>query len=275
MTSLNHGANTAFQHANLLRYENPFIRRAPRTEPRVRLFCFPYAGAGASAFSEWPALFPPEVEVIAVQLPGREDRIHEQPFSRVTPLIRALTQVMRPYFDLPFAFFGHSGGAALAFELSRALRQRLRTEPSRLFLAGHRAPTAPRPELLHTLPEQEFSRRISELGGMDATLLADERSTRLFMSVVRADFELWESHEFAESPPLTSAITVFGGMDDPRARPADLDAWRDQTTGRFTLHLFTGGHFFVRADQPELVGRITAELTADQWGEDDDTAGEG
>jgi medium-chain acyl-[acyl-carrier-protein] hydrolase len=170
---------------------------------------------------------------------------------------------MRPYLDMPFAFFGHSGGSALAFELARALRQRLKVEPAHLFLAGHRAPTAPRPELLHTLPPDEFSRRIGELGGMDAALLADESSTRLFMSVVRADFELWEAHEFADSAPLTSAITVFGGTDDPRAQREDLEAWRDQTTGLFRLHMFTGGHFFVRTDQDELIDRITEELTAD------------
>jgi medium-chain acyl-[acyl-carrier-protein] hydrolase len=244
-------------------YESPFIRRAPRDAPRVRLFCFPHAGAGASFFAGWPHQLPPDIETIAIQLPGREDRIYEQPFTRVTALVHALTQVMRPYLDIPFAFFGHSAGSALAFELARSLRQRLSAEPAHLFLAGQSAPTAQRPELLYTLPEEEFTRRISELGGMNTKLLAYGRAAELFKSIVRADVELWEPHEFTESEPLSAAITIFGGTDDPLARPEDLAAWRDQTTGPFALHMFTGGHFFVRTDQAELIRLIAAALLAE------------
>lgn len=243
-------------------YDSPLIRRAPRQAPRLRLFCFPHAGAGASAFGEWPSLLPEDIEVAAIALPGREDRLTEQAATHTTALIRALTQAIRPYLGQPLAFFGHSGGALLAFELARVMRQRLRTEPVHLFLSGQPAPQVPQPAPIHALPDAEFSGRIRELGGIHPDVLADEQALNMMMVAVRADFALWENHEYKPGKPLAAPITAFGGESDPRTGTGDLDAWAEHTTGTFRLRMFPGGHFFVNDERDALLDDIVRDLKA-------------
>jgi len=245
-----------------LGYDSPLIRRAQRPSPRLRLFCFPHAGAGASAFGDWPSLLPEDIEVAAIALPGREDRLTEPAATHTAGLIRALTQAMRPYLSLPVAFFGHSGGALLAFELARAMRQRLRTEPAYLFLSGQPAPQVPQPAPIHALPDAEFDQRIRELGGIHPDVLADTRSLRMLMEAVRADFALWETHEFKPARPLDAPITVFGGASDPRTSDEDLNAWAEHTTGPFRLRVFPGGHFFVNDERDALLDELVRDLEA-------------
>lgn len=220
----------------------------------------PHAGAGASAFAQWPQLLPSDVEAVAIQLPGREDRIRETPFTQVSPLVRALVQVIRPYLTLPVAFFGHSSGGVLAFELATAMRRRLRVEPAHLFISGYPAPDAARPEQSHKLPDDEFAQHIAGLGGMPGELLADKSALRLLLPTVRAELEMWETHQVSRSAPLTSPITVFGGEHDPRVTADELAGWRSRTAGRFRLRLFDGNHFFMRAHRDELMAEIISDL---------------
>jgi medium-chain acyl-[acyl-carrier-protein] hydrolase len=243
-----------------LRYENPFVRRAALAAPRARLLCLPHAGAGASAFADWPALLAPEIEVAAIQLPGREDRISEPAATDVVPLVRSLVQAVRPYLAVPTALFGHSGGGALAFELATALGRQLRREPARLFISGEPAPGVPRRQMLHLLDDEEFAAALGELGGTPDGLLADEHTSRVILPALRADFALWETHDYSERPPLAAAITVFGGDQDTRVTRDDLAGWRAVTTGPFRLHLFPGGHFFLRACLDQLIEQIRRDL---------------
>lgn len=102
--------------------ETPYIWRARQPGSRHRLICFPHAGAGATTYAEWAPALPAEIELVAVQLPGRQNRIAEEPFTEVGPLVSVLTHALRPVLSGSFSFFGHSCGAALAFELAKALR---------------------------------------------------------------------------------------------------------------------------------------------------------
>src|SRR3712207_2603930 len=156
-----------------LTVESPYVRRAARAERRIRLFCFPYAGAGASSYAEWPRLLPPEIELIAVQLPGREDRIGEAPFTQVAPAVRTIGLALRPYLQGPFAFFGHSSGALLAFELARALRRRTGMQPAHLVLSSQPPPDAPQPAPMHHLPDGEFRAGLRGLGGTAGSVFDD------------------------------------------------------------------------------------------------------
>jgi surfactin synthase thioesterase subunit len=239
---------------------NPYIRQAVQPSPRVRLVCMPHVGGGASAFAAWPDRLPAEVEVLAVQPPGREDRLKEKPVARVGSLIAALTHVLRPYSDLPLAFFGHSAGAALAFELAQTLHQSGGAEPVQLFLSGHPAPGANRPEQLHDLPDDEFERRVRSLGGTQDELFADPDMARYLLRVMRADFTLWEKHTASAGEPLPAHITVLGGQQDPRADPAELDAWRTRTRGRFRKSILPGGHFYLNSQRDALLDIITEDL---------------
>ncbi|MGW1031998.1 thioesterase II family protein [Streptomyces antibioticus] len=240
--------------------ETPFIRRAGRANRKFRLFCFPHAGAGASAFAAWPALFPSEVEIVAVQLPGREDRVGEPHPASVDIAVRMVAVALRPYLQGPYAFFGHSGGALLAFELARALRKR-GTQPRHLFLSGQPAPGADdvAPEL-HRLSDDEFTAALRDLEGTSDGVFTDPALMKLLLPTLRADFTLWENHRHRPGEPLSVPITALGGDTDPRVSVSGLRAWRSQTTGPFSAEVFHGGHFYLNDSAAELTATLGGTL---------------
>jgi len=241
--------------------ESPYIWRAKRPGATRRLICFPHAGAGASAYAEWAALLPDDVELVAVQLPGRQDRIAEDPFTEVGPLIGVLSHALRPVLDLPFAFFGHSGGATLAFELARTLRARGLPEPGHLFLSGRSAPGADsRVEQLHQLSDAEFCAAIVALGGFDEEILEDDDILETMLYTLRADFTLWEQHRLEPGAPLDCPVTVLCGDADPRAPLAEVEGWSTQTTAEFAVETFPGGHFYFLDDPAAVVGAVARHL---------------
>lgn len=241
--------------------ETPYIWRAKRGDHRHRLICFPHAGAGAGAYAEWAALVPPEIELAAVQLPGRQNRIAEDPVTAVGPLVKVLTQALRPVMDGPFSFFGHSGGAVLAFEVARALHAKGGPRPGRLFLSAQPAPgTAGTVKQLHDLTDEDLAAEVVRLGGIEPEIAEDEDVMDALLPTLRADFDLWEHHEVGPGPRLSTPITVLSGALDPRAPRETLDAWREQTDGAFDVRLYPGGHFYFLHDPSELVRDISHEL---------------
>jgi surfactin synthase thioesterase subunit len=236
------------------------LKRNPRV--RLRMFCFPYAGGGALAFRTWPAGLPPEVEVCPVQLPGRENRLRERPFTRLPHLIEVLVDVLMPYMQMPFVFFGHSVGALIGFELARELRTRDRAGPLHLFVSARRAPQLAEPNPpMHQLPEADFVDRLKEFNGTPQAVLREPELMALFIPILRADFALLETYLYAEAQPLDCPITAFGGMQDGKATREELTAWRCQTRGEFRLQLFPGGHFYLQNAQRLLLQAITRDVT--------------
>lgn len=214
-------------------------------DPGIRLYCFPYAGGGASIYRSWADVFPPDIEVHAIQPPGREWRLKETPITRLGPLVDALAGVVSDD-GTPYAFFGHSLGALVAFELARELRNRGRAEPACLFVSAHRAPQLPREEpSIHDVDDDVFAEGIKTLRGTPEELLANDELMRLLLPVMRADFAIAETYEYRPAPPLRCPIAAFGGLADHVTGRAKLEPWRQQTTGPFTLRMLPGGHFFV------------------------------
>jgi medium-chain acyl-[acyl-carrier-protein] hydrolase len=223
-----------------------------------RLFCFPYAGGAASAFYTWPDGLPREVQVCPVQLPGRESRLEEPPFTRLSPLVQALARAIRPYLDVPFAFFGHSLGALISFELAR----RLEPTPRHLFVSGRRAPQIPdRASPIHQLPEIEFVEEIRRLNGTPEGVLQSAELRQLFLPLLRADFAVHETYVYAAGVPLDCPITAFGGRQDSSVSREALGAWRAQTRRSFTLHMLPGDHFFPHSSRALLLRTLSQELT--------------
>ena len=235
------------------------VRSKP--QPHLRLFCFPYAGGGASLFHLWSDKLPSEVEVCPVQLPGRENRLREPAFSLLTPLIQALAQALRPYMDIPFAFFGYSMGTLISFELARYMRKTLNPGPHQLFVAAHRAPQLPQshPEL-HRLPEPAFTDALDRLGGTPSTVRQHAELMQLMLPMLRADFALCETYVYSPETPLSCPITAFGGEQDTHVSNEALSAWREQTQGPFTLRILPGNHFFVHSQQQILLQAISQDL---------------
>jgi medium-chain acyl-[acyl-carrier-protein] hydrolase len=237
--------------------------RAGHTPARARVFCFPHAGGGASAYTRWGADAPEGIEFCAVQLPGREGQIGARPFSDLPALLPALRAELQPYFDRPFAFFGHSMGALIAFELASALQADAGRAPMHLFVSGRRAPHLPparRP--LHQLPPGEFEAALLELEGTPNDILADEELMALIGPTLRADLAVCETYQHHPRPALAMPLSAFGGADDPEATPGDLDAWRAHTSQFAGVRLFPGRHFYLRERTRDVVTAIAGAIAA-------------
>lgn len=232
----------------------------PNDAARLRLFCFPHAGGGASVYHTWPSGLPSHVELCAIKLPGREARLSEPPFERLTPLVQALATALSPWLTRPFALFGHSLGALVSFALARELRRRGAPPPRHLFVSARRAPHLPDPDPMHTLSDPALVERIRGMGGTPEAVLAEPELMALFLPIVRADAAVNEVEPFVAEEPLACPITAFGGLDDARARRDELEAWREHTRAAFRIEMFPGGHFFLRSAQDLLLRSLSTAL---------------
>ncbi|WP_208344832.1 thioesterase II family protein, partial [Aetokthonos hydrillicola] len=161
----------------------------PNPDALVRLFCFPYAGASSVIFRTWNDNLPSTVEVYAIELPGRGVQIKSPPFTRLEPLVEAIAQILLPHLNKPFAFFGHSMGALVSFEVTRLLRKEYGLHTLHLFLSGRRAPQIPdRDQPIHALPDPEFVAGLSSYNGTPAAVLENAELMELLIPTLRADF---------------------------------------------------------------------------------------
>jgi medium-chain acyl-[acyl-carrier-protein] hydrolase len=206
---------------------------------------------------------PPGVEVCAVRLPGREARLAEPAFKSIRPLVAALAEPLLPHFDKPFAFFGHSMGAKVAFELARYLRSTRGVEPVHLFVSGCKGPRLPRDgRPIHGLPEAEFIEELRRLNGTPPEVLEHPELMRLMLPLLRADFELVETYEYLPGPLLDCPVSAYGGLEDVDVPGEQLGEWGAETNGAFNQRMFPGGHFYLHAARERLLQMISLDLRA-------------
>jgi surfactin synthase thioesterase subunit/glycosyltransferase involved in cell wall biosynthesis len=223
----------------------------------MRLFCFPYAGGGASIFRGWHEHLPHTVAVCPVRLPGRETRLSEPEFDRMEHLIPALREAIEPHLDKPFALFGHSMGAAIAFELARSLANR----PFVLLVASARAPRLRRDHVPPPPPsDEDLIDELRRLNGIPQELLEHKELMHLALPALRADTTLYRRYVYQEGPPLDCSIRAYGGLEDERITRGHLDAWAGETTQSFRLEMFPGGHFFLQTNQAEFLRALARDL---------------
>ena len=240
---------------------NWISRPHPRPRSSLRLFCFPYAGGGAPIFRSWPDKLPAAVEVCAIQLPGRGPRMMDKPFKRMPALVSALTDGLLPFFDKPFAFFGHSMGAWISFEVARRLQSKHSLEPLHLFVSGAGAPHMPsREHPIHDLPEDELREALKRLNGTPKELLENDDLMQLLLPTLRADFSVCETYVYRNGSLLNCPITAFSGLQDRRLYRSDLKAWDAQTNSSLSIKMFPGDHFFLHTAEPLLLQLLNAEL---------------
>jgi len=246
---------------NALSLDRWLVMPQPNPAATWRLFCFPYAGGGAQIFRRWPHQLPTRGEVCAIELPGRGTRLQEPLFTRLPPLVDAIVQGLEKHLDKPFAFFGHSMGAILSFEIARSLRRQRLPGPVYLFVSGRSAPQIPNDEpLLYALPEPELINELRRLNGTPKEVLEHKELMQLMLPVLRADFAVCDTYHYEPEPPLDCPITVFGGFQDASVRADSLEAWREQTNVTCSVHLFPGGHFFLQTTQSLFLQTLAREL---------------
>ena len=234
----------------------------PPSGPLGRLFCFPYAGAGASAYATWHRHAPPGLAVVATQLPGREHRLKEPAEPNLHRLVEALAPAVEPFTWERYSLFGHSMGALIVFELARALRRRGCPPPDMIFVSGRGAPDAARPmRPIHMLPDRQFIDEIRSLNGTPDAVLDHPEFTSLFLPALRADFATVETYKYTAEGRLSSPISAFGGVEDTIPREA-LDAWKLHTTARFQLRMLPGGHFMVGSERAAILQAVADDLAA-------------
>lgn len=201
----------------------------------------------------WRKKLPNGVDVCPIQLPGRENRLSESPFTDIRRLIERLVKVLGPYMDLPFALFGHSLGALVSFELCRALRKQQLENPAIMFVSCIRAPQCPKPTPIHHLPDHEFIKTLTErYQAMPAAVLENEELIQLYLPALKADFTLLDTYQYVPEAPLDFPISAFGGLKDNAFNRDDIKAWAHQTSHAFKIRMLPGGHLLLN-ENPELV----------------------
>jgi medium-chain acyl-[acyl-carrier-protein] hydrolase len=221
---------------------------------RIRLFCFPYSGAGSSLYAGWRKAFPEEIAVMPVELPGRGMRFAEPPFTRIEPMVGAAAVALMPLFSRPFALFGHSMGALAAFELARYLQRNHGIQPTHLFVSGHGAPHLPDDgEHVHDLSDDKLVAKLREMNGTAEEVLAHPELRELLLPVLRADFSVCETYHYAVGEPLGCPISALGGLADPYVDRDALNAWNIHTRSSFSMHMFSGDHFFLQSEESSVL----------------------
>ncbi len=238
-----------------------FPYRRFRGQARARLFCFSYAGGGASLYRAWQDVVPALIEVVAVQLPGRENRFGEPPLADMATLVDHVVAALRPHLTLPFACFGHSMGALLAYELAHELRRLRLPGPTHLVVSGHEAPhIIDHQDDMHALPDDRFVARLAALNGTPPEILRQPELLELVLPLLRADFRAHETYAYRHRPALECPITAFGGRADPDVSHDALAAWQRHTHGAFALRTFPGDHFFIRSSEISIVAALNPIL---------------
>jgi medium-chain acyl-[acyl-carrier-protein] hydrolase len=233
------------------------------TAPLIRLFCFPYAGGSARMFTAWQTGLPENVEVVPVEPPGRGSRFPEPLHDRAEPLVDDLLPRLLTRRDAPFALFGHSMGALLAFEIARRLEQRYGAPPLHLFVSAFRAPHLPPAAVPdHTLPDEQFRARLREFKGTPEEVLADEGLMELFVPILRADLAIAGTYRSTGGPPVTCPVTAFAGTEDREVGVSAVAQWSRHTTGGFALKAVPGDHFFLHSHRDLILGEIARGLGA-------------
>ncbi len=243
---------------------SPWIRRYhPAPRATTRLICFPHAGGSASYFHPLSRHFAPDVEVVALQYPGRQDRRHEPCITNMTELADRVTEELLAMDDRPTVYFGHSMGAVLAFETIWRLEQRGVRGRRWLIASGRRGPSTVRDDdHTHQETDDGLIREIKALNGTSSQLLADDEILRMALPSIRGDYEAIETYRCPADRRISTPITVLTGASDPKTTVDEAKVWQEHTEGSSRVVVLPGGHFFLQEDPAATTAEIEADILA-------------
>jgi surfactin synthase thioesterase subunit len=226
----------------------------------IRLFCFHYAGGSAAMFRAWPDRLPSTVGVVGVQLPGRADRFNEPAYTDMASLVGDLALVLRPFLDRPYAFFGVSMGARVAWTLTHRLWAQGHPLPQILYVAASGGPRRDDGDWRWEGRTDGLEGYVREMGGTPAAVLAEPALLAALLPTLRADLTVLSTHDRRPTVPLPVPIRAFAGRADDEATPERMAAWREETSAGWAIEVLDCGHFFDDAAEQRLVATVGAEL---------------
>lgn len=231
-----------------------FLTFKKNPEAKIRIFCFHHSGGGASTYFPWVKQLSSLIELVAIQLPGREDRFSEPFINDIEELIHNLTTGFFQYTDMPFFVFGHSFGALLSFEFAKSVQKAYSLSPHHIIVSATKAPHLPlRRKDLSQLDPISLKAKLILYNGIDMEVINNEELFNLFSPVLRNDFAVYEQYSYSDSPPLSYDMLALSGTFDESVREEEVIAWSRHTQGQFKHISFSGGHFFVRQYQKEIL----------------------
>jgi medium-chain acyl-[acyl-carrier-protein] hydrolase len=243
---------------------SPWVSRIIERDAKVRLFCFSYAGGSANAFAPWAAQLGPQIELCAIQLPGRGIRFSEPLVSDWQQLLAPLAEAISSYDDLPFAFFGHSLGGMIAYELSQYCAKLGLALPCQLIVSATNAPQHRKADSsLHRLNDADLLQRLRSYAGTPKEVLDNSELMELLLPIFRADLSLLRNYSYRHQQPLEIPISVFAGEEDQHLDKDTLACWQEETQGAFSEHWFAGGHFYINPCQEQVIVKLRAALLSE------------
>jgi medium-chain acyl-[acyl-carrier-protein] hydrolase len=240
---------------------SPLLNYHRRDNAELRLFCFPYAGGPAAIFREWADNLANSFDIWSVEYPGRGTRRSEAPLRRISLLVDGLLPELRSDLTGSYAFFGHSMGALVAFEILRRLKSEGAATAVCFFASGCRAPTVGfKRRSIYGLPEPELIEELRRIGGTPDAVLSNEDLMQLALPALRADFEASERYTYKSGPRLDCPIFVYSGLYDSIVSPEDLTGWRAESTESSMIRMFPGAHFFLHSAREMVMRVLTRDL---------------
>ncbi|MFE9663931.1 alpha/beta fold hydrolase [Streptomyces sp. NPDC005955] len=238
------------------------LRPEPRDGAALRLLCVPYAGGGTTVFHGWVAGLPDWIDVWLLRLPGREVRLREEPRTDLLALAGEAAQALAPALDRPFALFGHSLGALIAYEIAREMRRTHGLDASHLTVSARNAPEVPQPgRMSRLLSDDAFLEALDRrFRAVPEQIRRDPEMRALYLPVLRGDITMLETYRHRAEPPLRCPITALCGAEDQEASAAGMRGWRHHGRGGFAEHAYRGGHFFLQEHRESLLDRLTQDL---------------
>ncbi len=230
---------------------------------KIRLFCLHYAGGAANVFNSWKEPLKDVADIYAIQLPGRWERHSEKAFTNVDDAVAALQSAIGHEAIGPFAILGYSLGALIGFEWIRLLRKQQKTLPIHFFVLSRAGPQTKSPhQEISQLPDDQFLKEMQKnYGGVPDVIFQDEDLRNLFLPIMRADMQMFETYKYREEPPLEVPITIMRGTEDIGLSSTHFDAWSSMTSARFQKAEFTAGHFFVQNHFADVLSIVKTTLT--------------
>lgn len=225
---------------------------------KIRLFCFPYAGGAAMVFSKWKKYLNDSIELHPLELNGRGRKFSLPYYNSIGAAVADIYDEIKEHLDdEPYAFFGHSMGSTLAYELALKIMKTEHPQPKHAFFSGRYPPHIQREDrMMHLLSEEEFVEEVLKLGGTPRELFADQELLNIYMKILRADYRMLETY----SPSVRGDrfhydITALNGNKDSMASVSEVSEWKHYTDSTFKLYEFQGGHFYIN-DNMESVLKI-------------------